>query len=471
MLGMNAHPARLGACLGLALVLAAAPTQAQSAMPGVDEFAEALVEMTTRTWEGPRVPRPEEIPRPVENALALRSTLEPLAVHAPDGVPFERVRATLAALEAAHVTLREAGWPSPIPDGGRGETGGFDVYLVRGGLGADAHADADVPWSFLDAVSSYGVVDASVGDEELAACVTSAYVQAVLMGQDPAEARGWRRATAAWLSWVLTGRYGCNEPTGPQQAEPWRGWIRGQDADGAGGSLLLTMISARHGRGTTMFVRELWQLTRQRSRGTSGRLDWEHAELRAGPDLWAALEIALEYGGDDLHDFISNAAMNRYFVGSRERERGAAMDILRGLGSDATIEPAWRVDWAELPEHLSAANHALEPFGSSYALVDVRDAEPGQLLRVWLRGEYGVEWSLVTARIDAEGREVGRMTAPPRLAVRKSYLPVLLDEDTAYVIVAVTNLSSRLPDADELDENVRSFRLILDRRAEDEAED
>jgi hypothetical protein len=41
-------------------------------------------------------------------------------------------------------------------------------------------------------------------------------------------------------------------------------------------------------------------------------------------------------------------------------------------------------------------------------------------------------------------------------------------DDTDQVILVVTNLSSRLPDADEPDENIRSFKLIASETAGEE---
>jgi hypothetical protein len=127
-----------------------------------------------------------------------------------------------------------------------------------------------------------------------------------------------------------------------------------------------------------------------------------------------------------------------------------------------------RVAWRDLPRH-TPASEEIHPYGSGYAIVDVRDAPRGAQLRVWLRGEYGVEWALVAVRLGPDGRERGRMSAPPRREPR-SYVPVDLVDDTTSVLVAVTNLSNRLPDADSVDENVRAFRLILDRGTGEEPE-
>jgi hypothetical protein len=107
---------------------------------------------------------------------------------------------------------------------------------------------------------------------------------------------------------------------------------------------------------------------------------------------------------------------------------------------------------------------AVRAFGSGYVVVDTRAAPVGANLRVWLRGEYGTRWALLATRLDAGGRELSRLSAPPRRLPR-SYLVVELREPTDHVLLAVTNLGPRLPDADSIDVNERAFELVVDRGA------
>ncbi|MFW6052209.1 MAG: hypothetical protein ACODAU_13605 [Myxococcota bacterium] len=456
---MRATHSALASALVAAAVLSppalAAVARAQSS-EDIREYAETIVEMTTPRWEGQVVDWPEPRPRPAGSTHVLESPRWPVAVHAGAEVPVRRARRALSALETAHDLLDAAGWPAPWPDGGRGGTGGFDLYLapLDDGGGAEAFSDGAVPWSFYDAVSSYAVVDPAVARGALDACVASAYVQAALLGQDPAEAAAWRRATGAYVAWLLTGEAGCTGGVAAQQEQPWRSWIGRAEPgrDASGGALLLALLSARHDGGTGVFVRELWQLARQRSAPLDG--------LRGSPDLWQALEADLEAGESDLDDTITSLAVTRRFSG--DRARGHVNGPLRAL-LEGTAVPTWlRAAWEDLPEHSPPSEPPLEPYGSAYAVVDVSEAPPGAVLRIWLRGEYGVRWSLVAVRLDAAGRELHRVTAPPR-KVPRSYVPLELDGDTERVLIVATNLSSRLPDADIRDENVRTFRLILDR--------
>ncbi len=432
------------------------PAAARAQIPGLEEWSEAIVMGMNSRWEGPRVDPPAPSPRPAL-PVAAESLIAPISVHAGPGVDPELVAGALSALEGTFAALEREGWGQPVSDGGRGGTGGFDLYLVSGRAErASGEPDPSVAWSFLDAVSSFAVVDPTVEPDALEACVADAYAQALLLATDPAEARAWRRATASFLAWRLTGRWGCEERVIDQQREPWRSWIGGAAGDGAGGALFLAMLSSRHDRDTGSFVRDVWQLARQRT--------WEGDGLRASPDLWEAIEAAVEKAGDDLIETIEDFAVARWFGGDPSREGHAALPPLRALPPEATAPAHVELSWDDLPEHTRPVDPPIEPFGTAYARVDTSEAPPGSVLRIWMRGEYGVRWSVVAVRRGREGRELTRLSAPPRNEPR-SYLVLELLDDTDEVLVAVTNLSSRLPDADEPDENVRSFHLILSEHA------
>ena len=128
-------------------------------------------------------------------------------------------------------------------------------------------------WTYLDRASTFAVLSPATPTTILDACVTAAYAEALLMSADPAEARAWRRATTAWLTWELTGQFGCDEAVTRQQAEPFRSWVGGAAGDGAGGALWLAYLSARHDAARGHFVRDVWGLASQRT--------WEGNGLRA----------------------------------------------------------------------------------------------------------------------------------------------------------------------------------------------
>jgi len=425
----------------------------------IDEWAAAMAESLSRRWEGPVTEWPDPEPRP-EAAGVVRSFEYPVNVHPGARVDAARVQRALEALELAYAYMEDHDWPAPMPDGGRGGTGGFDLYFVEGDGGdRPAFASYDVPHVHegFDAVVPWAGVDsAEVSDDRLASCVVSAFAEATLLGIDPAEARSWRVATADFLAWVITGYFGCSERgVTEQQQQSWRSWI---DAEGSGegGALFLAMLSARTDGLTGDFIRDLWTAAPQRT--------WEGDQLRAAPDMWQVVNAVMEVGDDPLPGFLEEVAISRYFAGPEVRRDHAPLGPLRSLPEDAAVPIRGRTAWNDLPRRFEPHGLEVEPYGSAYVLVDTSDAPPGSLLRIWLRGELGVGWALSAVRIAANGRDRARVRAPVRPLNPRSYIPLeLVDGDTEQVLIVVTNMGHRLVDADAPDDQVRSFRLILDR--------
>ncbi|MGB8329135.1 MAG: hypothetical protein WCE62_03335 [Polyangiales bacterium] len=434
-------------CMALAVTLQTQTAYAQGDLLGADEMAEAIVSMTSRVWTGPRTPAPARVQRPSQASLALQSPIALLAVHADPAVSQAAIREAMKAFEHARARLDAMGWPAPIPDGDLGGGPEIDLYLTAD-LRADAYSDGIADWSYLDRASTFAVVSPATPTELLDACVTAAYAEALLLSMDPAEARAWRRATAAWLTWELTGRFGCDDAVNRQQAEPYRSWVSGAAGDGAGGALWLAYLSARHDTVPGRFVRDVWGLASQRT--------WEGAQLRAEPDVWSAVNAAIERSGDRLLDNVEELAVVRWFVGRVVMPSG----ILAALDSDAVVPISRTV--RRLPSRL-VVGPPLEPFGSAYIVLDADTWSDTARLRAWLRGEYGVRWSFVAVQLDEQGTEVRRIAAPDTGPTPNAYVPIELSDATKRLLFVVTNLSNGLPDADEVDVHGRAFELIVDR--------
>ncbi|MEM1417382.1 MAG: hypothetical protein AAGH15_20965, partial [Myxococcota bacterium] len=322
---------------------------------------------------------------------------------------------------------------------------GLDVYLTPTEELATARSDGLVLTSFLDRVDAHAQVDPAPGDLE--ACVARGVAEAMLLALDPAEALAWRRATASALVFGWLGRFACGDGGERQQQAPGGGWL------GPGGGAALAVLGELRDAGSGVFLRELWQLTRQRT--------WEGKDegLRASPDLWQALEAVSDAGDRRMEDLVAKVAVARYFVGPRAGL--AAQPAAAGFGAELAPPLAFDLPFAALPEH-TAGSPPLAPFGSVYGRVEVRGAPLSSRLRVGLRGEHGVEWKLVAVRLDASGRELGRLEATPDPANPRAYLPVELTPETTHVLVVGTNLSHRLPDADLPDPHVRGCKFIFD---------
>jgi len=434
-------------CIALAIALQTQTAQAQGDLLGADEMAEAIVSMTSLVWTGPRTPAPNRVLRPGEASLEVRSPHALLAVHADPSVSLRTMRLAVTALERARARLDAMGWPAPISDGDLGGGPEVDLYMTAA-LPPDAYSDGMTPWTYLDRASTFAVLNPATPTTLLGACVTAAYAEALLMSMDPAEARTWRRATAAWLTWELTGRFGCDEAVTRQQAEPYRSWVGGAAGDGAGGALWLAYLSARHDAVLGRFVRDVWGLASQRT--------WEGTGLRADPDLWSAIETAVEQSGDRLLDNIEELAVLRWFVGRGDPSNA----VVAAIDDDARVPISRQMK--RLPTRVIAPE-PLESFGSAYVVMDAEVWGDTAHLRAWLQGEYGVRWSFVAVQLDERGNEIRRITAPHTGPTPSAYLPIEIDGATRRLLFVVTNLSNALPDADEPDTSERAFQLTVDR--------
>ncbi len=463
----------LGPLVGSALLALALPAGAQDE-DFVDTFSASVADSLAPRWVGPRVPWPEPSARPASGG-ALPSLLYPVSVHAAsEAVDGAQLSEVLAALERAHAWLEARGWPVPPPDGGHGGTAGFDLYLVEalGGAPSDAlppEGEAGAPlerwaspgldtpnaWEPLDAAITHAAMRADLDPARVDACATSVYVQAALLAHDPAEAPAWRVATGDYVAWLATGLFGCSDDGIVRaQREPWRTWI-GEGDSGPGGALFLAMLSARTDGLTGDFIRDLWSGAPQ--------LTWEGEGLRAAPDMWQVVHAVMEVGRDPLPRLLEEMAVARWFAGA-EREAGAPLGLLRELPGEAVVPEVARARWQDLPRRFEPHGVELEPLGSAYLVVDTAAAPPGSVLRIWLRGEYGVGWALSAVRIGPDGEERGRVRAPVRPRTPRSYIPLeLAYGETAKVLIAVTNMGGRLADADLPNDQVRSFRVVLDK--------
>jgi hypothetical protein len=434
-------------CIVLAVAVQTQTARAQGDLLGADDMAEAIVSMTSLVWTGPRTAAPNRVRRPAPASLVLHSPHALVTVHADPSVEPGTMRLALKSLEYARARLDVMGWPSPLPDGGLGGGPEVDLYLTAA-LPPDAYSDGLASWTYLDRASTFAVLSPATPTSALDACVTAAYIEALLMSMDPAEARTWRRATSAWLTWELTGRFGCDDAVIGQQAKPYRSWISGAEGDGAGGALWLAYLSARHDTVPGHFVRDVWGLASQRT--------WEGAGLRADPDLWSAIESAIGQSGDRLLDNIEELAVLRWFVGRGDRSHAA----VAALDGDARVPVSRHM--TRLPSRV-VARPPLESFGSAYVVMDAEVWTDSVRLRAWLRGEYGVRWSFVVLQLDDQGNEIRRIASPHTGPTPSAYLPIDLDDATRQLLFVVTNLSSALPDADDAEVNGRSFELIVDR--------
>ena len=440
----------------LLVCMVGAFTRAARADDGIDAWASWA--LAPKVWKGQTVLAPELETRPEAHMARLDSRELPLRLHVPLGSSQRRAQRTLQALERAYLALRAADWPLPAYDGGLGGAASMDVYVVErartSGFASGSGVDGPLTPSDFDAARTFALLASDVADAQLDACAHSALAQAGLRGSDPAEAQSWLRASAELFVWQSTGELGCEESLVRAQAQAELGMLNADARTAGSGTLLLSMLSER--TAPAPLVHNLWQTTRQRSRGLV-----PGDRLRSSPDLWETLSQMLHAQHIVLDDELVELSVARYFAGPARRQRQAPYRVLAALPSDAGVPLAHDVHLARGALHLRE-HAALHDLGSAYVRVRLtHEAAAPTRLQVWLRGELGPRWSLTAVRLDAAGRELGRTGAPAR-NVPNSYVPLTLDAETAEVILVVMPLPERLPDADVRLDTDHGYELIVE---------
>jgi len=420
----------------------------------IDAFARWAV--APKVWKGQTIPAPVPQPRPHGAETAYDSPDLPVRLHVEvsDAHASQHTQ-TLHALERAYAALAAQSWPLPWLDGERGGSPAIDLYEVSESVCPDACAAVDDTWTLsdCDSAQSYALISHELAGTQREACVYSALAQAGLRAADPSEAASWARASAEFVAWLHTGE-GCRESLVLAQAHPELGLLDSDPQSAFAGALWLAFEGERLSRDPGTFVRSLWESTRQRSKPLVPL-----ARLRSSPDLWEVLRATLEAQHRTLDDELIEFGVARYFSGPAERRTHAGYRIFAELPSDAGVPLVLSRDSAQLPLRLRAQT-PLRAAGSAYVRVQLSAAAHPAQLQIWLRGELGARWSLTVVRLAADGREVGRTGAPAR-DVPNSYVPVVLDADTAALLIAITRLPERPLDADRLPETERAYELII----------
>ncbi len=406
--------------------------------------------MTPKVWKGQVVPAPLPSPRPLPDGARVLESLElPVRLLVPPRTGA--AGATLASVERAYRRFRDAGWPLPAER--------IDVYALPGLPASEARVDRLEAPSDFDAADTYALAPLGLAPAQRRACVQSALAQAALRALEPAEADTWVRAAGEYVAWRETGEPGCLDSFALAQQAPARSMLgRDEVAFGSGG-LFFAYLSERHG---DEFIRALWELARQRSKGLV-----PDDQLRGAPDVFEVLSRVLESANETWQEAVVEFSAARWFAGDARRRNGAAYRVFSGLPSDAAVPLLAEFTSAQLPRRARTdAEGGIEALGSAYVRLSLADdavcVAQGCALRVWLRGELGPHWALTALRLDAEGRELGRTHAPAR-DVPHSYLPLTLEPGTGEVILVITHLPRELPDADHRAPALHGVELTIDR--------
>jgi hypothetical protein len=354
-----------------------------------------------------------------------------MCVHASGTTPGRAVLDVLASAERAWETMAGAlrlGSPDVDED-----DLAYHLYLVQGAReqGATYVAGRDIR-SRIDRARAFTVLDANANLH--ASCVLDALVareiaRAVLYRVAPATAEGIARAQTTYLAQLIApcaagfasdavqafqsrperavcdprvGEVGTSAEDDEERARP-----TATRAFSDGAALFWGRIDWAYGRAPGSTVMASWALSPTMT--DVGAKRW-HDE----PDAFDVLRVSFKNAlstGSTLDDLLLDTAIARAFMGSAED--GLHQVETRTFGDAARVPLDWDLPWPTEPKRV-APRAAVYPSGASYLVVHRAGAPPGARLRVEIAWEEHAlfRWALV--KLDAAGRELGRVPIPTR---------------------------------------------------------
>jgi hypothetical protein len=342
-------------------------------------------------------------------------------------VPGRTVLDVLGAAERAWETLSGAlGLGAPDVDA---EDLAYHVYLVEGAAepGVTRVSARDVR-SRIDRARAFTVLDANVrAGCRLDALVAREIARADLARVAPGTAEGIARAQTTYLAQLMVPcafgleadaaevfqsrpeRSVCDARafevgTTPDEA---RTATRASDAFMEGAALFWGRIDWAFGRAPASIVMASWALAPTMTDVGSKR--W-HDE----PDAFDVLRVSFKGAlstGSTLDDLLLDSAVARAFMGSADD--GLHQMPTRTLGDGARVPLDWDLPWPTKPKRV-APRAAVYPGGASYLVIHRGAAPPGARLRVEVAWEEHALFRWAFVKLDAQGRELGRVPIPTR---------------------------------------------------------
>lgn len=329
-------------------------------------------------------------------ALPLRTcaTDAPVCVHF-DGslTPWEvsRLRASTARAWSSIVDVLE--FPPPLFDGDRGGDPRLDVYAAPG---APLHVGRDPLDRTIDrdGAPAFIVVDPSLIEEptcRLDASLARGVARASAMGIDVAETPvvvdGFARHASSLVA-------PCSTEERPLfsefQSTPWKSLLATQ----IGPELLARWIEAHSASRLGAFVPYVLSMAMQH-RGVvvpvADDFELGPAHFRNDPSVFDVLSVTLSDQGRNLDDLLLDFAVDR------------------ALRYD---QPAPKTDWeiavSTLPRRLGLPR-GVEAMGMTYDRIVVDRAPKNDAIELDLKWEQGARFRWAVIKLDAEGRDVGRV--------------------------------------------------------------
>lgn len=376
----------------------------------------------------------------------------PVCVHASGEASGRTVLDVLAASERAWETLGGA-LRLPTPDVDAGDLR-YHVYLVEGAAapGATQVAARDIR-SRIDRARAFTVLDAGVrAGCALDALVARELARAAIFRVSPATAEGIARAQTTYLSHLMvpcaaglaidaaqafqsrperavsdarTGEEGTSADDPPSDGALGRSFSEGA-------SLFWSRIDWAFGRTPFAIVMASWALSPTMTDIASKR--W-HDE----PDAFDVLRVGFKGAlstGSTIDDLLLDAAVARAFMGSADD--GLHQVETRTLGDAARVTLDWDIPWPEKPKRL-APRAPVFPSGSSYLVIRRAGAAPHARLRVEIVWEEHALFRWTFVKLDANGRELGRVGIPAKERATEAQMTLVDLEGVDRVMLVGTN--------------------------------
>ncbi len=389
-------------------------------------------------------------PSPDLRACSARS---PICVHTSNADEGSRALAILSSFERSWETLTGA-LALPRPDVSPSSLA-YDVYLddLRGDVGgAETRFEARDVRSRVDRGRAFTIVDRRFASPGCALDTLAAesLARASLYRASPATEEGTARAQAAYLATLA---FPCATAYAADavlafQSHPERAFVdphATNDAASAGRSTpsRFDILSARGAAlfwarldwayGTTpgVLVTASWALSPTMTPLAVPR--WQNE-----PDTFDVLRMSFKSAlssGSTVHDLWLDFGVARAFFGSAD-DRAHAPELAT-LGDSAKVPLEWDIPWPDKPRRL-ATRHPVYPTGASYLSIHHAGAPPGARLRVEIEWEEHALFRWAFVKIDAQGRELGRVQIPTtERATQASMTLVDLDAVDRVLLVGV----------------------------------
>ena len=337
---------------------------------------------------------------------ALCSQAHNLCVHAPDSRLSHLIAPALDELDTVAISLGQVmRWPMPLPDGSRGGSPAFDVYLDPGERGwVTVLPDVPKDFDFADRASAFARMDPRLSACQRRAALAEAWARAGLFAVDAGANHALAAASAAYVASVVQACDGAFlAAIDDYQSQPWAAVSQEDVAAGRGAMLLPWFLQSTYGiDGSLDLLHALWVHEAQLT--PAGHRRWVD-----DPDFIDVLRSFQKDRGAPFSDLMLEYAIARAFVG--DRDDGIHMQGTGWLGSTGRVRFENRIAWSSLPFWVRP-ERPIEPTGAIYVWIDLKDVPADASLGMRAEWDAPAVFRFAVLRLGADGQEIGKL-APP----------------------------------------------------------